>query len=75
MSIEILGYIATAFVVVSFLLNSILYLRIVNAIGAILYIAYGAMIDSMPVILLNLFITVVHIYQIMKLKRNRVPRI
>ncbi|KGQ71161.1 hypothetical protein A1D23_00135 [Chelonobacter oris] len=70
MSIEILGYVATAFVVVSFLLNSILPLRIVNAIGATMYIVYGALIDSLPVVLLNVFITLVHIYQIIKLKRQ-----
>ncbi|MGR3808464.1 inner membrane protein [Pasteurella testudinis DSM 23072] len=70
MSIEILGYIATAFVAGSFLLSSILHLRIVNSIGAVLYIVYGALIASMPVVLLNVFITAVNVYQIIKLKRQ-----
>ncbi|TNH04176.1 YgjV family protein [Testudinibacter sp. TR-2022] len=69
-SIDILGYIATAFVAGSFLLSSMLHLRIVNSIGAMLYIVYGVLIASTPVILLNVFITAVNVYQIIKLKRR-----
>ncbi|MGV6989124.1 YgjV family protein [Testudinibacter sp. P80/BLE/0925] len=68
--IEVLGYIATAFVAGSFLLSSMLYLRLINAIGAMMFIVYGILIASMPVVLLNVFITVVNIYQIIKLKRR-----
>ena len=35
--IELLGYLATFFVAVSFLFKSIVHLRVVNAIGAVLF--------------------------------------
>lgn len=70
MLIDILGYVATAFVAGSFLLSSMLHLRLVNAIGAIMFIVYGVLIDSMPVVLLNVFITAVNLYQVYKIKRN-----
>ena len=53
MLIEILGYVATVLVAGSFLLSSVLHLRIVNSIGSSLYAVYGALIDSFPVVLLN----------------------
>lgn len=46
MLIEILGYVATVLVAGSFLLSSVLHLRIVNSIGSSLYAVYGALIDS-----------------------------
>ena len=36
--IELLGYLATFFVAVSFLFKSIVHLRVVNAIGAVLFV-------------------------------------
>ncbi|MBE2896650.1 hypothetical protein HPC38_07150 [Pasteurellaceae bacterium HPA106] len=69
--IEILGYIATAFVAGSFLLSKMMALRVVNSIGAILYIIYGALIGSVPVMLLNLFVTAVNFYQIYKLTQRK----
>ena len=70
MLIEILGYVATVLVAGSFLLSSVLHLRIVNSIGSSLYAVYGALIDSFPVVLLNIFITAVNVYQIFRLRRQ-----
>ena len=44
--IELLGYLATFFVAVSFLFKSIVHLRVVNAIGAILFVIYSLMESS-----------------------------
>ena len=41
--IELLGYMATFFVAASFLFKSIIHLRIVNTIGAVLFVVYGLM--------------------------------
>lgn len=68
--VEILGYIATAFVAGSFLLKDILKLRIVNTIGCILFVIYGVLIHSYPVIGLNAFLTVVNTYYVISLMKN-----
>ena len=42
--IELLGYLATFFVAASFLFKSIVHLRVVNAIGAVLFVVYSLII-------------------------------
>ena len=61
--IEYIGYAASFFIVVSFLIhNNIRLLRIINGIGCILFVIYGYYIDSWPVIIPNVFIFLVQIY-------------
>ena len=67
--IELLGYLATFFVAVSFL--SIVHLRVVNAIGAILFVIYSLIIKSYPVALLNAFLFFVNLYQLYRLKKEQ----
>lgn len=71
-TIELLGYVATFFVAVSFLFKSIVPLRIVNGIGAILFVIYGVIIGAYPVALLNGFLVGVHLYQLWRLKLEAV---
>ena len=40
-TIDLIGWLATTFVIVSFLINNMLWLRFVNLIGAILWLCYG----------------------------------
>lgn len=68
--IDILGYVASAFVAASFLFSSMVKLRIVNLIGCITFVVYGVFIDSMPVILTNAFISCVNIYQLSKASKK-----
>ncbi|QEH49312.1 YgjV family protein [Aggregatibacter actinomycetemcomitans] len=67
-SFEILGYVATLIVAASFLFKSIVPLRIVNGIGAALFVVYALITQTYPVALLNAFLVVVHIYQLWRLK-------
>ena len=69
-SIELLGYIATFFVAASFLFKSIVSLRTVNCIGAILFVVYGLLKGSYPVALLNIFLVLVNVYQLWRLKKK-----
>lgn len=72
--IEFLGYMATFFVAASFLFKSIMYLRIVNSIGAILFVIYSVIITAYPVALLNAFLVVVNIYQLWRLKQENLSK-
>ncbi|HHF1026647.1 TPA: hypothetical protein ACPIWL_000493, partial [Haemophilus influenzae] len=62
------------FVAVSFLFKSIVYLRIVNSIGAILFVIYSVIITAYPVALLNAFLVVVNIYQLWRLKQENLSK-
>ncbi|HHE9299807.1 TPA: hypothetical protein ACPGW3_001256, partial [Haemophilus influenzae] len=61
-------------VAVSFLFKSIVYLRIVNSIGAILFVIYSVIITAYPVALLNAFLVVVNIYQLWRLKQENLSK-
>ncbi|OOF49539.1 hypothetical protein BKK52_03225 [Rodentibacter trehalosifermentans] len=69
--IELLGYIATFFVAASFLFKSIVQLRIVNSIGAALFVIYGVIIGAYPVAVLNGFLVCVNLYQLYRLNKEQ----
>lgn len=65
--IDVIGYVASFFVVISFLIkDNILYIRITNLVGCILFVVYGFLIDSIPIILPNAFLVFVQVFYILK---------
>ncbi|MCX7697620.1 MAG: hypothetical protein N2Z72_08025 [Bacteroidales bacterium] len=52
---EVIGYLASLFVAISLFMTSILKLRWYLLLGNVLFVVYGFLIDSYPVVLLNLF--------------------
>jgi hypothetical protein len=64
--IEIIGWIATLFIILSFIQNDIIKLRLFSLVGAIIWTIYGILIESSSVIFLNIVITIIQIYWILK---------
>lgn len=60
--IEWVGYTAMALLMFSFLLKDITRLRIWNSFGCFVFIAYGFLIQSYPIMITNIFILCVNIY-------------
>jgi hypothetical protein len=51
---ELVGYVASLFVLVSFLMKDIRTLRMVNSVGCALFVVYGVMLAySIPIMLTN----------------------
>jgi len=64
---EWVGYLASLVLMISFLMKNINTLRIINSIGAILFVVYGIMlVTSWPIIITNTFILGVNIYYLTK---------
>jgi len=62
-SIELVGYAASAFIMGSFLVrDNIKLLRVINGIGCILFVIYGFLINSWPIIIPNVFIFFIQLY-------------
>ncbi|AZQ44815.1 YgjV family protein [Nonlabens ponticola] len=59
---EIIGYLASLFVLLSFFNKDLRKLRIVNSVGCALFVAYGIMLPSIPVIITNVAILMVNGY-------------
>ena len=51
--------------------ESIVSLRTVNCIGAILFVIYGLVKQTYPVALLNIFLVAVNLYQLWRLKQDK----
>ena len=65
---DIFGWIGTALVLFSFTLNDIVKLRIVNAIGSIVWIIYGIQTGIMPTIFVNTCVLIIHSIWLIKNK-------
>jgi hypothetical protein len=60
---EWVGYLASLVLMISFIMKNINKLRIINSIGAVLFVVYGVMLDiSWPIVITNVFILGVNIY-------------
>ena len=70
-NIEIIGFIASAFIVSSLLMASILKLRIFGVIGATCFLVYGIFINSFPIIITNAFNIGIHIFYLYSYFRKK----
>ncbi|WP_034986056.1 hypothetical protein [Bergeyella zoohelcum] len=63
--INIIGYSASFFVVLSFVLKDLKKIRVVNLIGCLLFVAYGVFSDWLwPIIIPNAILCGVQLYHI-----------
>ena len=66
--IDIIGWVATAFTLLSFMCTKMSTLRLINFIGCIFWIAYGVLDSKNPIIVTNLVIATIHLVWYIKLK-------
>ena len=67
---DTLGTLAGVIILLSFLLKEVKWIRIVNIFGALGMVIYGFAIYSMPTIILNFGLIIVHLIYLVKLKRD-----
>jgi hypothetical protein len=60
--VEILGYVASVIVAISLTQASVLRLRLLNLVGAVLFAIYGILLQQPPLIGLNLLIVGINLY-------------
>lgn len=63
---EYTGYLASLVVLLSFLMKNIRTLRWVNTAGCLLFIIYGFLLQSYPVILTNAAIVVINVIYLLR---------
>ena len=66
MLVELIGIVATLFILFAFSLNDKKAIRAVDSIGAILFVIYGILIGSISVWLLNGALIIINAYKIIK---------
>ena len=68
---EWLGYLASILIAVSLTMHSVLRLRIINLIGAIVFTVYGIWIHAFPVAAVNGFIIFIDLYFLLEMRKNK----
>lgn len=66
---EAIGIAGTLFVLLSFLMKDIRKVRIINIVGAVLFVVYGLLIDALSTWLLNGILVIIHIVYLLKGKK------
>ena len=70
-TLDIVGWAATIFIIISFLINNMLWLRIINMVGAALWLTYGIIDTSYSIIFLNVIIVSIQFYKISVILRTK----
>lgn len=69
--LEIVGYAASVLVAISLMMSSILRLRIINLVGSMAFVVYGALIGAYPVAVVNLLIVFINLYYLRQMLGSR----
>lgn len=69
--VQWVGYVGSALVAMSLMMNNIWRLRWINLVGASTFAAYGLLIQAWPVVVLNSFIAAVDIVYLILLSRKK----
>lgn len=64
---EIIGYTASVLIAISLMMKSLIRLRIINGIGALVFVVYGFLIKAYPIAFLNALIVVIDLYYLLKM--------
>ena len=68
---EWLGYLASILIAILLTMHSVLRLRIINLIGAIVFTIYGIWIQAFPVAAVNGFIIFIDLYFLWEMRKNK----
>lgn len=69
--VEIIGILAGVIVLSSFLLKGEIKIRLLNIVGAVLFVVYGLLVRSLSVWLINFLLVIVHVIFILKTKGDK----
>ena len=62
MGAEVVGYVASALVVLSLAMTSVVRLRMISLVGSVAFVVYGVLIDSAPIVLTNIAIAIINVW-------------
>lgn len=69
---EWVGYLASLVLIISFMMKDVKTLRLINSMGAIIFVIYGIMLNtSYPIIITNVFILGANMYYLSKMKTEQ----
>ncbi len=64
--VELVGYVASALVVASLAMTSVVRLRIVSLVGSLVFVGYGILLPSIPIIVTNAAVAALNVWFLRK---------
>jgi hypothetical protein len=71
--IELIGYLGSLLVLISFIMTSVVKLRIINTVGSVIFTIYAIIIKSYPTAIMNaviIFINLHYLYRMLKTEKE-----
>lgn len=68
---EGIGILASAFVLVSFLMSNERKIRLINIVGAVIFVVYGLLIQAYATSVMNFALIIVHIVKLVREKQKQ----
>jgi len=59
---EWIGYAASIFIVLSFIVNNVKSIRVINMIGCLCFVIYGIYFEAWPVVIPNAILVFIQLY-------------
>ena len=69
--LQVVGYFSTVLILISFLMTSVLKLRLVNLIGSAIFVVFAFLTKSYPTAIMNVGLCIINIYFIIRLLRSK----
>ena len=69
--IDLIGFIASAIVLISFTVKDMIKLRFINSIGSVVWIIYGSLINNTPTMFVNIAVLTIHMWWLIKNHSNK----
>ena len=70
--IEMIGYVGSGLVLISFLMVSVVKLRLVNSIGSVIFTIYALIIHSYPTAVMNACLVLINLHFLWKMTHDKV---
>ena len=70
MMIEVMGYIGSALVLISFLMTSVVKLRLVNSIGGVISTVYSIIVRAYPIAVMNICLVIINFYFLYRMRKT-----
>ena len=71
MIIEILGIISTLFIVLAFACKNVVSIRLLDIIGAIGFVVYGALTETWSTLALNIALILINLFYLIKYYKEK----
>ena len=68
---DVVGYLSTILILISFLMTSVVKLRIVSAIGSAIFVVFAVATKSYPTAIMNFGVVLINIYFLIKLLKAK----